>query len=208
MDPSLLPTCTELFHTAVGTAFADILIDGHRETWPIRSRRFKGFLRRSYYQATGTAASALAIKVALDQLEARAQFDAPERSVHLRVAEYEDGLYLDLANAHWQAVEIASGWRLIDKPPVRFRRPPGLLPLPLPKGGGSLDVLRHLLNLPNDEDFVLVVAWLLAALRPDGPYPLLAISGEQGSAKTVLCKMLKYGRGSSSWFNRESNHSD
>jgi hypothetical protein len=37
----------------------------------------------------------------------------------------------------------------------------------------------------------LVVAWLLASLRPSGPYPLLAISGEQGSAKTVLSKMLK-----------------
>src|SRR5262245_28059867 len=192
MDLSLLPTCAELFHSAVGTAFADIPIDGHRETWPIRSRRFKAFLRRSYYKATGTAPSALAIKMALDQLEARAQFDAPERLVHLRVAEHQGRLYLDLANAHWQAVEIASdGWRVIDKPPVRFRRPPGLLPLPLPKRGGSLDTLRHLLNLPRDDDFVLVVAWLLAALRPNGPYPLLAISGEQGSAKTVLCKMLK-----------------
>jgi len=38
---------------------------------------------------------------------------------------------------------------------------------------------------------VLIVAWLLAALRPGGPYPLLAISGEQGSAKTVLSKLLK-----------------
>ena len=32
---------------------------------------------------------------------------------------------------------------------------------------------------------------MLAALRPSGPYPLLAISGEQGSAKTVLSKLLK-----------------
>jgi hypothetical protein len=38
---------------------------------------------------------------------------------------------------------------------------------------------------------VLVVAWLLAALRSGGPYPLLAISGEQGSAKTVLSKLLR-----------------
>jgi hypothetical protein len=37
----------------------------------------------------------------------------------------------------------------------------------------------------------LVIAWLLAALRPSGPYPLLAISGEQGSAKTVLSKFLR-----------------
>src|SRR5499433_4542853 len=33
--------------------------------------------------------------------------------------------------------------------------------------------------------------WLLATLRSRGPYPVLAISGEQGSAKTVICKLLK-----------------
>jgi hypothetical protein len=38
--------CEELFHTASGTAFADLLVDGHRETWPIRSKRFRGWLRR------------------------------------------------------------------------------------------------------------------------------------------------------------------
>src|SRR5262249_23512399 len=142
MDPNLLPISTELFHTALGTAFADILVDGHRETWPIRSRRFKAFLRRSYYKATRTAASAVAIKVALDQLEARAAFDAPERSVHLRVAEHQGRLYLDLANEPWQVVEIAAdGWRVIDEPPVRFRRAAGMLSLSLPKHGGSLDTL-------------------------------------------------------------------
>src|SRR5262249_10473904 len=54
-----------------------------------------------------------------------------------------------------------------------------------------IEALRPLLNLFSQNDFVLVVAWLLAALRPSGPYPLLAISGEQGSAKTVLSKMLR-----------------
>lgn len=61
-----------------------------------------------------------------------------------------------------------------------------MLPLPLPERGGSIEALLPFLNLSNRNDFVLVVAWLLAALRARGPYPLLAISGEQGSAKTVL----------------------
>src|SRR5437868_4797301 len=50
--------CQGLFHTATGTAFADILIDGHRETWPVRNKRFRGWLRRCHYQTTGGAASA------------------------------------------------------------------------------------------------------------------------------------------------------
>jgi hypothetical protein len=184
--------CSDLFHTAAGTAFADIMIDGHRETWPIRSKRFRAWLRRRYYEATGEAASAAEIRSALDLLEARAQFDAPERSVHVRVAEHAGHIYIDLADDHWRAVEIGpDGWRVIGCPPVRFRRPAGMLPLPTPEQGASIELLDSFLNLSNSNDFVLIVAWLLAALRPGGPYPLLAISGEQGSAKTVLSKLLK-----------------
>src|SRR5215475_5210049 len=184
--------CDELFHTATGTAFADITIDDHRETWPIRSKRFRGWLRGRYYQATGGAASAAEIRSTLDLLEARAQFDGHERAVHIRIAEHAGHIYLDLADEHWRAVEIGpDGWRVIGCQPVRFRRAAGMLPLPAPQQGGSIEALNPFLNLSSRNDFVLIVAWLLAALRPGGPYPLLAISGEQGSAKTVLSKLFK-----------------
>src|SRR5262249_52890771 len=76
-------------------------------------------------------------------------------------------------------------------PPVRFRRSAGMLPLPLPEKGGSITALTRFLNLSTRNDLVLLVAWLLAALRPRGPFPLLAICGEQGSAKTGLAKMVR-----------------
>src|SRR5213595_1643319 len=187
-----IAACDGLFHTATGTAVADLLVDGHRESWPIRSKRFRGWLRRRHYEATGGALNGHAISSELDLLEARAQFDAPERWVHVRIAEHEDHIYLDLADEQWRAVEIGpDGWQVIKCPPVRFRRPAGILPLPVPEQSGSIEALLPLLNLSSRNDFVLVVAWLLAALRPGGPYPVLAISGEQGSAKTVLSKMLK-----------------
>jgi hypothetical protein len=116
----------DLFHAATGTAFADILVDGHRETWPIRSKQFRGWLRRRHYQATGGAASAAEIRSALDLLEARAQFDGSERAVHVRTAEHAGHTYPDLADEHWRAVDIGpDGWHVIGCPPVRFRRPAG-----------------------------------------------------------------------------------
>ena len=187
-----LMRCDDLFHTAAGTAFADITVDGHRETWPIRSKRLRGWLRRRYYQATGGAASPAEIRSALDLLEAQAQFDGPAIAVHVRIAEHAGHIYLDLADEEWRAVDIGpDGWRVIGCPPGRFRRPAGMLPLPVPQQGGSIEALNSFLNLASRDDFVLIVAWLLAALRSGGPYPLLAISGEQGSAKTVLSKLLK-----------------
>src|SRR6516162_8250631 len=182
----------EFFHTAGGAAFADLWIEGHRETWPVRGKRFRTWLRHRYYESTGNALSSAAIASFLDLVEAYAQFECPERAVHVRLAEQGGYIYIDLADERWRTVEITpNGWRVVAAPPVRFRRPAGLLPLPVPESGASIEDLASFLNLPNRDGFVLVVAWLLAALRAGGPYPLLAIAGEQGSAKTVLSKLLK-----------------
>jgi len=182
----------DLFHTDDGTAFADLPIDEHRETWPVRRARFRSWLRRSHYEATGEAADYAAISSALNLLEARAQFDGPQRPVFLRVAEQDGRIYLDLADESWRAVEIgADGWQVITCPPVRFRRTAGMLPLPVPVRGGSIDTLTAFFNIATRDDFVLVITWLLASLRGTGPYPILAVSGEQGSSKTVFSKMLR-----------------
>ena len=85
----------------------------------------------------------------------------------------------------------ADGWRVIDTPPVRFRRSAGMLPLPAPVAGGSIEELRPFLNVRSDNEFILTVAWMLAALRDRGPYPVLALFGEHGTAKSTFAKILR-----------------
>jgi hypothetical protein len=187
-----IATAARLFHSSDGTGFADLIIDGHRETWSLRSKRFQGWLRQHYYERTWDAPSPAALNAALNALEAQAQFDNPQRKVSLRLAEQDGLIYLDLADEFWRCVEIgAHGWRIAEDPPVRFRRTAGMQPLPLPLRGGSIESLAPFLNLASENDFVLVVAWLLGALRAGGPYPVLALAGEQGSAKTALSKLLR-----------------
>ena len=125
-------------------------------------------------------------------IEAKANYDATERIVHIRVGGLDGRLYLDLVDETWRAVEITTtGWRVIDDPPVRFRRAAGMRALPVPVRGGSVETLRSFLNVRSDADFVLVVAWALAALRNRGPYPVIALSGEQGSAKSSFSAILR-----------------
>jgi hypothetical protein len=182
----------KLFHTPDGTGFADLDINGHRETWPIRRKDFRRWLARLFFKATGGAPSSEALQSALNVIEAKAHFDAPERQVHVRVGGLDGKLYLDLCDDAWRAVEIdANGWRVIDRPPVRFRRAAGMQPLPMPKPGGSIKQLRSFLNVASDSDFVLVVTWALAGFRDRGPYPVLVLSGEQGSAKSTFSAILR-----------------
>ncbi|MEO8884308.1 MAG: hypothetical protein ABI377_12995 [Devosia sp.] len=182
----------ELFHTADSVGFADLDINGHRETWPIRAKGFRRWLARRFFEETGGAPSSEALQSALNVIEAKAHFDAPERQVHIRVGGLDGRLYLDLGDETWRAVEIdATGWRVIDNPPVRFRRASGMKPMSIPVGGGSIQTLRSFLNVQTDADFVLVVAWALACLRNRGPYPVIVLSGEQGSAKSTFSAILR-----------------
>ncbi len=182
----------ELFHAPDGTGFADLNINGHRETWPIRAKGFRRWLARRFFETTQGAPSSEALQSALNVIEAKAHFDASERSVHIRVGGLDGRLYFDLGDETWRAVEIdTTGWRVIDNPPVRFRRAAGMKALPMPVPGGSVETLRSFLNVQSDADFVLVVAWALAVLRNRGPYPVIVLSGEQGSAKSTFSAILR-----------------
>jgi hypothetical protein len=187
-----LAQTAKLFHTPDKTGFADLDVNGHRETWPIRAKGFRRWLTQRYFNAYAGAPSSEALQSALNVIEAKAFFDAPELIVHVRVGGLDGKLYLDLCDETWRAVEIDTCcWRVIDNPPVRFRRASGMRPLPIPVAGGSIAALRSFLNLSTEADFVLVVAWALAVLRNRGPYPVLVLSGEQGSAKSTFSAILR-----------------
>ena len=175
-------------------AYADVWNDGHRETLPIRSMVFERWLRRLFVERTGRGATREALNHAQENLDALA-VSAAQRRVYLRTATFGDRLYIDLCDDSHQVVEIDSeDWRVLSDPPeVRFRRSKTARPLPEPVKGDSrmgLSILRGFLNM-DEADFVLCVAWLLASLRDTGPYPLLVLTGEQGSAKSTVAKLLR-----------------
>ena len=177
----------------MATCFADIEVTGHRETWPILSKGLRGWLTHRFYNETGGAPNNDAMQSARRTLEAKARFDGPEHMVHLRVGELDGKHYLDLCNDEWQVVEFdANGWRLaVNPPPIRFRRSSGMKSLPKPVRGGSIDLLRSLLNVKSANDFHLIVSWLLAAFRSYGPYPVLVVTGEQGTAKSTFTSIVR-----------------
>jgi hypothetical protein len=192
----------ELFHTPEEKPYASIRLEGsRRENWPVRGRRFRQFLTGRYYKKLGVPPDSTALKDAIATLEAMAQFDGEERHVYLRIAEYDGRLYLDLANEKREAIEIRpDGWDEVADPPVKFVRSPNAAPLPYPVRGATIEELKPFLNLrkadgpdDSDDDFRLVVGWLLNCLNPSGPYMICDLEGEQGSAKTTTARLAAQG---------------
>src|ERR1700722_12980162 len=184
----------ELFDDGDAT-YAAIVHGTHREVWPLRSRGFKNWLAHSYFTQTKKTPNSEAIANALTTLQGFASFEGPEHRVSVRLAPHDGKIYLDLANDKWQAVEVdADGWRIVEpsRCGVFFRRPRGTLPLPLPAfhdGTEALKTFGKFLNV--GVSATLITSWLVAALRPTGPYPAIAFYGEQGSAKSSTQRYLR-----------------
>jgi len=183
-----------LWHTPTGEGYATAQVDGHVEHMLIRSEGFETFLAGKFWRQHRQAASGPSLSAAVQALEADARFSGPEHSVHLRVAQTDSHLYVDLGQGDWSLVEVgAEGWRILtaDAAPVRFRRPANMLSLPTPKTGGSLDPLGHFVNVGSAGDWRLLVAWAVSCFFPSGPHPILVVYGQQGSAKSTLMKALR-----------------
>ena len=185
----------EMWHDPEGNPWATLRTTDHVEHHRLKTKAIRRYLAHLYYEEKQSAPNSQAVQDALMTLEAKAVFDGPEHETFTRLAEIDGVIYLDLANDRWQVVKLSpEGWGVVDADtvPVRFRRPRGMLPLPKPETGGTLRTLAELLNVkPDSRDLKLIVAWLLQGLRGKGPYPVLVLTGEQGSGKSTAAKMLR-----------------
>ncbi|MGC9985757.1 MAG: hypothetical protein ABSF35_19285 [Polyangia bacterium] len=184
-----------LLHNREGETFASFSVGDHRETWPTASQRLRRHLGRLYYRATQRTPTSGGVSEAQATLEAQALFEGAQQEVYTRIAgDGRNVVYVDLCDERWRVVEISAStgsFRVVDDSPVRFVRAKGMLALPVPEHGGNLAALREMVNVRDDSDWALVVAWLVAALRPTGPYPILLVHGEQGSSKSTLARILR-----------------
>jgi hypothetical protein len=192
----------ELFHTGdvEDEVYATVPVGDHRETWPVKSDGFRTWLRRQYWLRNRSAPSAAAFNDAIAVIEAKARFDGQAHKVSVRLAGGDDEVWLDLGDTRCRAVRITpAGWQVVEDPPVKFRRTRGMLPLPEPVRGGSIDELFPFVNLggarekdsPGRSQQILLKACLVTCLRPGKPYPVLEVTGEQGSGKTTFVRVFR-----------------
>lgn len=164
------------------------------ETMRVKSTTFADWLSYAYYrESKGSSASDASLKQACGTLSGLCKFEGVAERVCLRAGKYGEtgAYYLHGVGDAGRVVEIAAtGWRVVDKAPVRFWKAGSALPYPEPVPGGDINKLWELVNVPKKER-PLVLAWLVEACRPDTPFPVLELSGIQGSAKSSTQKRLR-----------------
>jgi hypothetical protein len=181
-----------LWHDPDKEPYVTVQIEGHHENHRLKGRTFELWMQRRFYEQSGRMPKPQALAEQLRLFEGEAIFDGVERQTHIRVARDDDVIYIDLGDEAWQAIKVTkAGWVITSDPPVAFVRPRGMRPLSEPVHGGSIQDLQNVINLGPGDDLKIFVTWMLAALRPAGPFPILCLNGEQGAAKTTAARMVR-----------------
>ena len=169
------------------TLFVDLYVQGHRETYLLTSEQFRDRLGLVLLERTGEAPTTAELKRHIEVLRLKAvRQETPVREVYVRTARVDDRITLTAPTDSWSAFEIdADGGRVVLRSAGSVHAPSGHVALADAQSGGSLETFRNLLNVRDDDDFVLVVAWLLNALRGNGQHPILVQNGGEGAAKTT-----------------------
>lgn len=180
--------------SAEGEPFISIIVPKprrHIEHWPLSSARAKSLIRNQMSRQKNQRLSRMKLEQRLDELRADAECSGEVHEVYVRVAKLNSIVYIDLGDPSWRVIQITKNdWRILDRSPVQFRRSRTTRPFPEPVKGGSIELLKSFLNMASGDDFRLLCAWLAAVLAGVFPYPLLVLTGEAGSAKTTIAKII------------------
>lgn len=185
----------EFWHDSDRRAFATVLIDKHFENMCIDSQEFSIWFSGQCYKHLKEPVGEQAMRDVFNVLKSKAIHDGPCYETFLRIGGRDGRIYLDLGQPDWNLVCVTlDDWQIIEGEncPLKAIRTGHMQALPTPEAGELLEgLLRPFVNVENERDFRLIVAWLVCAFRDVGEYPILSINGEQGSAKSTLAKLIR-----------------
>ncbi|ETI69370.1 hypothetical protein [Neobacillus vireti] len=182
----------EFFQNDLGDAFAAVTINGHKEVLKVKSKKFKMWLTKQFYDATKKAPTSDAMNQALGVMEMKAAFDGDEHSLQLRVAEKDGAFYYDLANEDWSVVKVEpNACHILNEPPILFTRNKNTKAQVLPDFTGDLKRLLNHVRIKNEDDQILYLTYVVTCLISTIPHAVLVFSGEKGASKSTSMRLTR-----------------
>jgi hypothetical protein len=178
----------ELGRTPKGETFA-VEKSGANVAIRLDGSAMKSTLASLYFEKHKSVPGSAAIEDALAVLRGHAMKRDP-RELSLRYAQDGKTVVVDLGRVDGKAVVVdAASWRVVDRSPVLFERTELVGELSSPVDGGDVAELRASLNV-GDDDFDVLVGWMIAAMIPEIAHPILMLGGGQGTGKTTAARMI------------------
>ncbi|MEK4023645.1 hypothetical protein [Sporosarcina sp. FSL W7-1283] len=184
----------ELFVTPTCEVYATISIRDIMENIRLEEELFKKWLRKEYLMLFKKPLNDQALKTAINGVVASVELESENiKEVYIRNAEKDGKFYIDLANNAREIIEVSqNGWKIVSQGevPVKFYRPFSMKEMKKPVRNGNVNELKRFVNVEEDE-WVLLVSYILAIYYGKGPFPIAVFQGLAGSGKTNHMRLLK-----------------
>lgn len=182
----------QVFHDDVGVPYARAFVKDHWEILQIKGDHFRRLMSSIFWENEHKALGNDAFRSAQSVIEAKACFEGPKYELHNRVAPYDGAIWYDMADEWWRAIRVdASGWEIIEEPPILFKRYGHQQPQVEPVAGGDPRILLDFINLTDKDQEILLLVYLITAFVPNIAHPIPVVYGPQGSAKTTFLRALR-----------------
>lgn len=161
------------------------------EVLKLDSEKFKLWLNSFVYREYHTTLVEQVKRTVISSLKGIATYDgAGTKRLEARIylEDSKGTLWYDLGES---AVKInKNGWTIVAYPPILFRRFQHQKKQVIPEHNGDFELLHELVNIENDDDWLLFSAFAISILIPGSPRPALILNGSHGAGKSTPMRLL------------------
>ena len=187
----ILDNIDEFFEDAQLNFFA-ILKD--KTYLPMNSKQFKRLVNGWVIEQLGRPVSPTTISDAIRNVEGLKEGKVKKINLSTRVAKTDSAIFYDLGEYKCVKIDTTNGnVEIIQSPPLFY-----IFPHQLPQCVPNLDAepkelfkLFELINIKDEPNQLLLIAYILFSFIPHLPYPILILFGSQGTGKTTTARILK-----------------
>ncbi len=195
---TLLALCIEknciLFHDQLGEPYVYFKTPKQWIVRRIGSSDFQNWLRQLFYEHTGKAIGDTTLKSVTGLLTCKALYEGAEHYLYNRIAWQGSAIVYNLCNKSGQAVVTdEKGYSVMSLKEPLFRHYRHQRPQVAPASKGAVSDLLQFVNLKegNKDQELLFLVYVISCFIPDFPHVILVVSGEKGSAKSSLLKLVR-----------------
>ncbi len=177
----------ELVKSVDDTAYATLPTG---QTVKVKSSIFRDYLTYEYRSIMGGYIKDNAVKDVIHNINGEVMFNAKKTEIFKRVGYSSDkaNIYIDLADDNFNVIKVnAKGWEVVQSKStgIRFETSKDMQPLPLPTQKGDISKLWKYTNIKDENQQKLALAWIINCFIPFSGYPVLVLTGGEGTAKST-----------------------
>ena len=176
--------------------FGLIRVNEHFEVINLGSKHAKEWLTSQYYKASGEFHSQEVYDQTLFLIQSQAKFNnkISHREINKRIASDDNSCYIDLGNDEYELVKITPDKvefvKQSDTTAI-FNRSKSQTLMPTPTLLVEDNPLEEFAKLVRMEDESIFLPHLITLFLPHVATPLMNITGQEGSAKSSRCALIK-----------------